>query len=122
MMRKFGPVLLAIAAVAATGVRAADDQVASVAKGKALVERNCGGCHAVDAKGTSPNPNAPALRNLHQRMQVDDLGEGLAEGILTGHPAMPEFRFQSYEVVSIVMYLKAIQTKQTASRAPALLR
>lgn len=82
-----------------------------VALGHRLVARNCGMCHAVGPAGLSANPQAPPFRFLNQRMEVDKLGEGLATGILTGHPAMPEFRFEPYEVVSIVRYLKSIQAK-----------
>ena len=35
-----------------------------VQAGKALVEKNCSGCHAVGAKGESPNKKAPEFRNL----------------------------------------------------------
>jgi cytochrome c len=36
---------------------------------------------------------APPFRTLHERYPVEDLVEPLAEGIVTGHPTMPEFRF-----------------------------
>ena len=35
-----------------------------VQEGKALVEQNCSACHAVGAKGASPNKKAPEFRNL----------------------------------------------------------
>ena len=87
------------------------------ALGRALVQRNCGMCHAVGATGTSRDPQAPPFRHLHERMNVEDLGEGLATGILTGHPAMPEFRFEPHEVVAIVRYLRSVQTR-TRAEAP----
>lgn len=62
----------------------------------------------------SPNAQAPVFRELHQRYKVDDLAEALAEGILTGHPGMPEFRFEPNEINSIIRYLKNIQTNQAA--------
>lgn len=91
------------------------------ALGQRLVERNCAMCHAVGRTGTSPNAAAPAFRDLHRRMDVEMLGEGLAQGILTDHPAMPEFRFSPNEVVAIVRYLRSIQERQTvrAPRRPA---
>ena len=92
------------------------DLTASVAKGRALVERNCGMCHAVGAEGPSPLAKAPPFRDLTERFDVDNLGEGLAQGILKGHPAMPEFRFQPQEVVSIVLYLKSIQARRSVMR------
>ena|SRR5579864_1665391 len=90
----------------------------SVARGLALVTRNCSMCHAVGAIGDSPNPQAPHFRDLHQRYPVDNLAEALAEGILVGHPQMPEFRFTAEEVSDIIAYLKSIQTSQHARLTP----
>ena len=36
---------------------------------------------------------APPFRLLPQRYPVEHLAEALAEGIVTGHPAMPQFKF-----------------------------
>ena len=79
--------------------------------GRRLTERNCGMCHSVGSASLSRDPMAPPFRHLNRRMKVEDLGEGLATGILTGHPAMPEFRFEPYEVVAIVRYLRSIQAQ-----------
>lgn len=84
----------------------------SIALGRSLVARNCGMCHALGRSGPSANPQAPPFRSLSARFDVEQLGEGLATGILTQHPAMPEFRFEPYEVVAIVRYLRSVQEKQ----------
>lgn len=86
--------------------------IEQVELGARLAARNCGMCHAIGDRGDSPNPQAPPFRRLHQRMDVDLLGEGLATGILTEHPAMPAFRFSPHEVVAIVRYLRAVQDKR----------
>ncbi len=119
MHNRIWPIALAaiFAASLAQAADAPDDHKASVEKGRVLVERNCGMCHATGEKGESPNAKAPPFRDLNERFDVDALGEGLAQGILTGHPAMPEFRFQPHEIVSIVLYLKTVQARRTASAA-----
>lgn len=89
-------------------------QPASTARGEALVARNCSGCHAIGRTGVSPNPASPPFRELHRRYPVENLAEALSEGILTGHPQMPEFRFAPAEVLDIIAYLKSIQTQQGA--------
>lgn len=86
--------------------------------GRAIVLRNCGMCHAVGANDISANPQAPAFRKLGERMDVEQLGEGLATGILTNHPAMPEFRLEPHEVVAIVRYLRSIQERSRAEAGP----
>jgi len=90
---------------------------ASIARGRALVERNCGMCHAIGPVGDSPNPLAPHFRELHERYPVEDLAEALAEGIIVGHPLMPELRFSAEEVSDIVAYLESIQTNRHAARS-----
>lgn len=88
----------------------------TLALGRALVVRNCGLCHAVGRSDESPRPGAPAFRDLSQRYDVEALGEALAEGILTGHPEMPEFRFAPSEVEAILRYLQSIQVRQRGAR------
>lgn len=95
------------------------------ARGRVLVERNCGMCHATGPAGPSREPLAPPFRTLNQRYDVDALGEALVEGIITGHPSMPEFRFKSDEVAAILSYLKSIQAKahaEVSGPIPASLR
>lgn len=82
------------------------------ARGEILVRRHCGGCHAVEQADASAEPAAPPLRELNRRYQPEMLAEALAEGILTGHPMMPEFRFPPEDVRAIIDYLDAIQTRQ----------
>ena len=88
-----------------------------VALGRRLTADLCGGCHSTGGRGASPNRIAPAFRDLHQRMDVEMLGEGLATGLLTGHPAMPVFRLEPYEVVSIIRYLRSIQPRGSQVRS-----
>lgn len=89
---------------------AADAQ--SVARGQTLTARYCGGCHAVGTSGKSPEPAAPPFRELYKRYDPEQLGEALGEGLLSGHPLMPEFRFPPKDVQSIVLYLKSIQARR----------
>jgi len=84
-------------------------------RGEVLVQRYCAGCHAVEPTGDSPNAAAPPFRELHRRYSIDNLAAALAEGMLVGHPAMPEFDFQANDIQSIVSYLKSIQTHQQAT-------
>ena len=79
--------------------------------GAELLQKNCASCHAVGRTGASPNKDAPAFRTLGQRYPVDSLEEALGEGILSGHPDMPEFRFDADEVGAIIAYLQSIQQR-----------
>lgn len=114
--------MMALAAAMVAGSAAAQPPDLSTAQsielGRQLTARNCGMCHATARKGASPKPEAPPLRQLYLRMDVEILGEGLVQGILTRHPAMPEFRFEPHEAVAIVRYLRSIQDRQSAEAAP----
>ena len=52
---------------------------------------------------------APPFRTLHERYPVEDLEESLSEGITTGHPSMPEFRFDPEQIGDIIAYLKTLK-------------
>jgi hypothetical protein len=40
---------------------------------------------------------------------VENLEEALAEGISTGHPTMPEFRFEPDQVNDFIKFLKTLE-------------
>jgi mono/diheme cytochrome c family protein len=100
------PLVLALAPLQAKG-----EEVLSPAaqRGLLIVRTNCSRCHAVGKMGDSPLPIAPPFRTLHERYPVEDLQEPLAEGIVTGHPSMPEFRFDPGQVGDIIAYLKSLE-------------
>ena len=79
--------------------------------GEELLTRNCATCHAVGRSGESPNKTAPAFRTLGQRYPIESLEESLGEGIMSGHPDMPEFSFDAGDVGAIIAYLKSIQRR-----------
>jgi mono/diheme cytochrome c family protein len=79
--------------------------------GEELLQKNCASCHAVGRSGDSPHKSAPAFRTLGQRYPVESLEEALGEGIMSGHPDMPEMRFDADDVGDIIAYLKSIQQR-----------
>jgi len=79
--------------------------------GETLLTRNCASCHAVGRSGDSPVKDAPAFRTLGNRYPIESLEEALGEGIMSGHPDMPEFTFDADQVGAIIAYLKSIQKR-----------
>jgi hypothetical protein len=63
----------------------------------------------MDKIGESPLKIAPPFRALHLKYPVETLEEALVEGIVTGHPTMPEFRFDPGQVRDIIAYLKTLE-------------
>ncbi len=78
-------------------------------RGLAFVQVHCARCHSVARVGGSPLPMAPPFRTLHQRYPVENLQESLAEGIITGHPSMPEFQLDPGQVTDVITYLKTLE-------------
>lgn len=78
-------------------------------KGEVIVRENCSRCHAIGRIGESPNKEAPPFRTLSRQYPVESLAESLAEGIMSGHPAMPVFIFKPHDVDAIIAYLQSIQ-------------
>jgi cytochrome c len=87
------------------------DEVLSPAaqRGLVIVKTNCSRCHAIGKIGESPLKIAPPFRTLHERYPIEDLEKPLAEGIITGHPTMAEFRFDPGQVRDIIAYLKTLE-------------
>jgi cytochrome c len=77
----------------------------AVAKGRAILEANCSRCHAIGMDDTSHHEEAPPFRVVVTRYPPENLAEALAEGIVSGHPDMPEFVFQPAEIEAILAYL-----------------
>lgn len=77
--------------------------------GFTLAKTYCARCHAIEKYGTSPLAIAPPFRDLHLRYPVEDLAESLGEGIRTGHPTMPEFRFDPDQIENFIAYLKTLE-------------
>jgi cytochrome c len=84
---------------------------ARLKRAELLLERHCGACHAVGRTGASKRRRAVPLRELGRMYPVDDLQEALAEGLISGHPEMPEFTFAPADVGAIIDYLKSIQVR-----------
>lgn len=85
---------------------------ASVEQGRRLAEINCATCHAIGTTGESRHPMAPTFRTLSRDYPLNSLEEAFAEGILVGHPEMPEFRLTSAEIDHLLAYMNSIQSRR----------
>jgi mono/diheme cytochrome c family protein len=99
-------VLLTVSSAAAQPIPGLDP---GAQRGLAIARFYCARCHSIDRVTESPLAIAPPFRTLHQKYKVESLEEALAEGLSTGHPTMPEFRFQPDQVNDFIAYLKALE-------------
>ncbi len=118
-MRSTLPLIaLAFAAACSPAEEAAETEPSNIAdvetsplvtQGRAIAEANCAECHALDASSDSPHDQAPAFRTLSENYPVSALGESLAEGIVVGHPDMPEYSFDPAEVDALIAFIESVQ-------------
>lgn len=119
MNARFGPSALTLIALFALGacahVNERDDRtgLGDPAAGLQLAESHCSSCHAIGVNGESRHPMAPPFRTLSRDYPVNALEEALAEGILVGHPDMPEFHLEPQQIDDLTSYLRSIQTRQS---------
>jgi mono/diheme cytochrome c family protein len=100
--------LLALSLIFTLGLGQRAD-AASVEQGRRLALLYCARCHAIDRVSPSPLRIAPPFRNLHERYPVEALEEALAEGIMTGHPSMPQFQFEPDQIGDFILFLKSLE-------------
>jgi len=84
-------------------------QAQSVQRGTDIARANCARCHSIERSGSSPFSEAPPFRTLHHKYPVEMLEEALAEGLFTGHPAMPEFQLSPRQIGDFIAFLKSLE-------------
>ena len=108
MRRHFTWVICALAAALICAAGSLRAQQPPSARGEAIAQKQCARCHAIGVTGASPMGLAPPFRDLPRRYPVDHLAEALAEGIIAGHPAMPEFTFEPPEIEALLSYIAGL--------------
>jgi mono/diheme cytochrome c family protein len=78
-------------------------------RGQTFALTNCASCHAIGQHDESPLAIAPPFRAFHLSYPVDYLAEALAEGIVTGHPTMPQFRLDPAQIDDLLAYLQTLE-------------
>ncbi len=84
-------------------------QSPSAQRGLTFVRTHCAQCHAIDKVSASPLAIAPPFRTLHLKYPIESLERPLAEGIMAGHPTMPQFRLEPDQVRDVIAYLKTLE-------------
>jgi len=81
-------------------------------RGKAILQQNCGRCHAVEAAGDSPLKQAPPMRDIYARFAPRELQAELKQGMVSKHRAMPQIDFSDEDVDAILAYLYALAIRK----------
>lgn len=104
--------LVSAASVAMLVVVAWDGSAAAdpaVGRGREIARNACADCHALGPSGSSPKVEAPPFRELGRKYPIESLEEALAEGVVVGHPGMPQVKMNETEIGAFLAWLKTIQ-------------
>jgi cytochrome c len=91
-----------------------------IAAGHQNVERICARCHVIGLHGQSAHPDAPPFRQIAAKGNVENLEEALGEGIVVGHPDMPQFKFKPEEVGALIAYLMSLSAEDEVTVFPGI--
>jgi cytochrome c len=101
--------MLAALAACMLSTAQADAQTPAAQRGLNFVRTHCAQCHAIDKVSPSPLREAPPFRTLHRKYPVESLQEAFAEGLVTGHPSMPEFRLDPGQANDVITFIKTLE-------------
>ena len=88
----------------------------AVERGRVFVTTACASCHAIGRDDASPLAAAPPLRDIVARRDPESLADGFAEGLVTSHPAMPDYIFRASEIDDLMAWLEALNQDRPAPR------
>lgn len=77
-------------------------------KGREIAQANCAKCHNITHAGDSPFRPAPPFRVIARMYKASDIEEALVEGIVVGHPAMPEFTMSGEDAVALSAFIDSL--------------
>ena len=80
-----------------------------IGQGQVMAEMMCSGCHAIGFDDEGAHPDTVPFREFSWRYPIETLAEPLAEGIIVGHPDMPEFQFEPKDIDALLAYIESVQ-------------
>ena len=108
-VRNKGLLVLGLALAGATAacqpLSPAGEIAAEPHPGKAFAQASCGGCHAIDRRSVSPNPNAPPFAAIVNQEGLT--GNTLAAWLRNAHnyPDEMKFSLDGHKVDDLVAYM-----------------
>lgn len=103
-----GFLVFAVMALPVTPGALAKSGEADIGAGRKLAEQACARCHAIGRDDESTLAIAPPLRTFAAKWPLENLEEAFAEGIVTGHAAMPEFQFEPEQINDLLSYIQSV--------------
>ena len=79
-----------------------------VDQGRELADLNCATCHNIEKTGASPFEAAPPFRTIPEKYDPTELEEAFVEGIVVGHPAMPEWEMTPEQASALSAFIASL--------------
>jgi cytochrome c len=76
--------------------------------GRELAGLNCAGCHNIEVTGDSPFEAAPPFRTIPSKYDPSQLEEAFVEGIVVGHPSMPEWEMTAEQAAALSAFIASL--------------
>ncbi len=101
---------LTLSACAHTQAPQADSERAAPDPDLAFIQAACGGCHAVEPLGLSPNPEAPSFEAIANRTGLDQSSLAAWLGDAHNYPEVMDFDLEEHQVDAIAAYMVTLQS------------
>ncbi|WP_414978050.1 c-type cytochrome [Brevundimonas sp.] len=98
------------------GPAADQTRLEAVERGRVFAVTACSGCHAIGRDDASPLAAAPPLRDIAARRAPESLADGFADGLVTSHPAMPDYVFRASEIDDLMAWLETLSQDRPPPR------
>ncbi len=112
---KFIPVLSGLLILALTvgqGSARADEEAASVQRGKELAQLLCTRCHAIEGPGPGTEEKSPPFSTLVPNLTLEGVADQLLEGLPLGHDPMPKWEFSEQQAIDLLLYIESVSATE----------
>jgi mono/diheme cytochrome c family protein len=107
LFTSFFLVAVAIAGCATSSAVAPDT---AAQRGQRVAVRDCGGCHAIDAKSESSRFSAPPFRDIRRRYNRISLAREFVAIGQGGHYQMPPTQISSSDGADLIAFIESLGT------------
>jgi cytochrome c len=86
-------------------------QQSSIDAGREIAQKFCATCHAIGPSGDSSHRDAPPFRQISLSRNSPELRRLLGEGLVVGHPSMPQWQFRPQDTNALIDYIRSLGGK-----------
>ena len=112
---KFIPVLSGLLILALTvgkGPARADEEAATILRGKELAQLLCKRCHAIEGPGPGTEEKSPPFSTLVPNLTLEGVADQLLEGLPLGHDPMPKWEFSEQQAIDLLLYIESVSATE----------